>query len=206
MHVAQLVAGTVFLTSVFSACSGQNPMTVLCSIDWFMVTVQPFMLNNDVYVHFYELHLGLGCPANHVQPHAYQFTYRVTECGIKAKAISQDMVIYSTEMHYASVGTSSRYAIPVSCIAPQKSPWFTVPASMTVAGEGGATASTDETGHKGFTLAQSDEVTDHACLPCVVTEQERPPAPYHQIEMEEDPPAQSSPFVDISEDVSAYLT
>ncbi|KAF3812661.1 hypothetical protein GH733_019463 [Mirounga leonina] len=91
MKVFELIGGMVILTSVFSACAAQSPMTVLCSLDWFMVTVHPFMLNNDVYVHFHELHLGLGCPANHVQPHAYQFTYRVTDCGIRAKAVSLDM-------------------------------------------------------------------------------------------------------------------
>ncbi|XP_012873513.1 PREDICTED: placenta-specific protein 1 [Dipodomys ordii] len=140
MKVFELVGGLIFFAAMFAVCSGQSSMTVLCSMDWFMVTVHPFMLNNDVYVHFYELHLGLGCPPNHVQSHFYQFTYRVTECGIRAKAVSEDIVIYSTEIHYASKGTSSRYVIPVSCAAPRRSPWLTKPYSMRVAKESSAVA------------------------------------------------------------------
>ncbi|XP_048192792.1 placenta-specific protein 1 [Perognathus longimembris pacificus] len=144
MKVFEFVAGLIFFAAAFSVCSGQSSLTVLCSMDWFMVTVHPFMLNNDVYVHFYELHLGLGCPPNHVQPHFYQFTYRVTECGIRVKVVSEDVVIYSTEIHYASKGTSSRYVIPVSCAAPRRSPWLTRPYPTRVAREGSAAAPNDK--------------------------------------------------------------
>lgn len=78
----------------------------------------------SIYTLPWVTHLGLGCPANHVQPYAYQFTYRVTECGIRAKAISQDMVLYSSEIYYTSKHTSSKYVIPVSCTAPLCSPWL----------------------------------------------------------------------------------
>uniref|UniRef100_A0A671DR53 Placenta enriched 1 n=1 Tax=Rhinolophus ferrumequinum TaxID=59479 RepID=A0A671DR53_RHIFE len=160
-----LIRRVVTFTSVFSACSGQNPMTVLCSIDWFMVKVQPSMLNNDVYVHFHELHLGLGCPANHVQPHMYQFTYLITECGIRAKAVFQDMVIYSTEIHYASKGTSSKHMIPVSCGAPQHSLWLTTPYSMKVASEIGTTTQDGETCYDVSTLSQSSQSPNCDCPP-----------------------------------------
>ncbi|XP_062939153.1 placenta-specific protein 1 [Cynocephalus volans] len=179
MKAFELIGGLVLLTSVFSACYGQNPMTVLCSIDWFMVTVHPFVLNTDVYVHFHELHLGLGCPANHVQPHTYQFTYRVTECGIRAKAVSQDTVIYSTEMHYASKGTSSRYAIPVSCAASQQSPWLTMPCSMTVASKRGTTAQNDETCYEAYSLSQSCRRSNCDCPPCVFNEEGHTQASYY---------------------------
>uniref|UniRef100_A0A8C3W8R3 Placenta-specific protein 1 n=1 Tax=Catagonus wagneri TaxID=51154 RepID=A0A8C3W8R3_9CETA len=167
MKVFELMGGLVILTSVFSACSAQNPVTVLCSIDWFMVTVHPFMLNSDVYVHFHELHLGLGCPPNHIQPHAYQFTYRVTECGIRAKAVSQDMVLYSTEVHYTSKGTSSKYVIPVSCAAPQRSPWLTRPCSTKVASEGVTTALDGEPRYDVFTLLHCNRRPTCSCPPCV---------------------------------------
>ncbi|XP_057574089.1 placenta-specific protein 1 [Hippopotamus amphibius kiboko] len=205
MKVFKLIGGLVFLTSVFSACSGQNPMTVLCSTDWFMVTVHPFMLNNDVYVHFHELHLGLGCPANHVQPHAYQFTYRVTECGIRAKAVSQDMILYSTEIYYASKRTSSKYVIPVSCTAPQRSPWLTMPCSGEGASEGAVTTPDGETCYEVFTLSQSSQRSNCDCPPCVFSEEGQTQAPGHQAEAQEAHPMQLSSSVNSSENWSLHL-
>ncbi|XP_032284187.1 placenta-specific protein 1 [Halichoerus grypus] len=202
MKVFELIGGMVILTSVFLACAAQSPMTVLCSIDWFMVTVHPFMLNNDVYVHFHELHLGLGCPANHVQPHAYQFTYRVTECGIRAKVVSLDMVMYSTELHYASKVTSSKYMIPVSCTAPQQSPWLTPPCSVRVAGGTGTTTQHGGASYDVFTLSQSSQRPDCDCPPCVFGEEECIQAPRHQGEAQEGLLVPPSAFVDISEDWS----
>lgn len=38
-----------------------------------------------------------------------QFTYRVTECGIRAKAISQDMVLYSLEIYYTQAYSSGMW-------------------------------------------------------------------------------------------------
>ncbi|KAI5138911.1 Placenta-Specific Protein 1 [Manis pentadactyla] len=71
--------------------------------------------------------------------HVYQFTYRVTECGIGATAIPQDTLIYSTDMHYVSKGTSSKYMIPVSCAAWQQAPRLTMPCFVNVASETGTT-------------------------------------------------------------------
>uniref|UniRef100_A0A8C5W5L4 Placenta enriched 1 n=1 Tax=Microcebus murinus TaxID=30608 RepID=A0A8C5W5L4_MICMU len=200
MKVFELIAGMVLLASVFSVCSGQNPMTVLCSIDWFMVSVEPLMLNNDVYVHFHELHMGLGCPANYVQPHVYQFTYRVTECGIRAKVVSQDVVIYSTEMHYASKGTSSKYVIPVSCVAPQKSPWLTMPCSLRVASMSGTPAQNDETCYEVFSLSPPSQMANCDCPPCVFNERAYPQGPHQQAGAQGARSMQPSYFVDISED------
>ncbi|EPY73455.1 Placenta-specific protein 1 [Camelus dromedarius] len=199
MKVFELIRGLVTLTFVFSACSGQNPMTVLCSIDWFMVTVHPFLLNNDVYVHFHELHLGLGCPPNHVQPHAYQFTYRVTECGIRAKAVSQDMVLYSTDLHYASKGTSSKYVIPVSCTAPQRSPWLTVPCAMKGTGGEETTTQNGETCYEVFTLSQSNQRHSCNCPPRVFSEEGRTQAPRRRAEAHEGHSVQFLSFANTSE-------
>ncbi|XP_011856713.1 placenta-specific protein 1 [Chlorocebus sabaeus] len=204
MKVFKFIGVMILLTSAFSACSGQSPMTVLCSIDWFMVTVHPFMLNNDVCVHFHELHLGLGCPPNHVQPHAYQFTYRVTECGIRVKAVSQDMVIYSTEIHYSSKGTPSKFVIPVSCAAPLKSPWLTKPCSMTVASQSRAIAQKDEKCYEVFSLSQSSQRPNCDCPPCVFNEEEHTQDPCHQAGAQEAQPLQPSHFLDISEDWSLH--
>ncbi|XP_007948909.1 placenta-specific protein 1 [Orycteropus afer afer] len=200
MKAFELMGGMVLLISVIPSCAGQNPVTVLCSIDWFMVTVHPFMLNSDVYVHFSELHLGRGCPANHVQPHACQFTYRVIECGIKAKVISQNMVIYSTEMHYASKGTSSKYMIPVSCVAPQHSPWLTTSCPVCVTSRNGATTQDDETSCKMLELSQSSQRPVCDCSPSVFSEEEGTQAERHQTVAQEANLEQSPYFVDISED------
>ncbi|KAM9577596.1 placenta-specific protein 1 [Trichechus inunguis] len=200
MKVFKLIGGMVLLTFVFPSRSGQNPVTVLCSIDWFMVTVHPFMLNNDVYVHFSELHLGQGCPANHIQPYAYQFTYRVTECGIRAKVVSQDMVIYSTEIHYASKGTPLKYVIPLSCTAPQNSPWLTTPCPVGLASGSGATTQDDETSYEVFELSQSSQRPICDCPPCVFSEEEGTQSARHQAEAQAARPEQSPYFVDLSED------
>ncbi|XP_004474373.1 placenta-specific protein 1 [Dasypus novemcinctus] len=188
MKFFELLGGMALLTTLFSACSGQDTMTVQCSIDWFMVIVQPLMLNNNVYVHYHELHLGSGCPANYVQPHAYQFTYRVTECGIRAKVVSSDTIIYSTELYYSSKDTSSKYVIPVSCAAPQHSPWLTKPHSVSVAQESGATAQNDETPYEVFELlqAQSSQRRPNCdCPPCVFNEEECTQAPGLQAQAQE---------------------
>ncbi|KAG8523425.1 Placenta-specific protein 1 [Galemys pyrenaicus] len=168
MNVFKRIAEMVTLTSVFLVCSEQNPMTVLCSIDWLMVSVHPFLLNSDVYVHFHELHLGHGCPPNHVQPHAYQFTYRVTECGIKAKVISYDMILYSTYLHYISKGTSSKQVIPVSCATQQKSPWLTKPCPTKLTSGEGTKDENGDTCYNVFELCQPSQSSNCDCPPCVL--------------------------------------
>uniref|UniRef100_A0A8C2UIS3 ZP-N domain-containing protein n=1 Tax=Chinchilla lanigera TaxID=34839 RepID=A0A8C2UIS3_CHILA len=199
MKVVKLVSGMLFLACMFPACCGEIPVTVLCSMDWFMVTVQPFMWNDDVYVHFHELHLGLGCPVNYVQTHMYQFTYRVTECGIRVKAVFQDVIIYSSELHYASKDTSSKYVIPLSCAAPRRSPWLTTPSSTQGASQSAAMAHTDETHHQASTLAQPSQRAHCDCRFCVFAEQHMQ-APPNQPEAQDPCPGLLSYFADISED------
>ncbi|ERE63371.1 placenta-specific protein 1 [Cricetulus griseus] len=167
MKLLKFLGGIVFFTFMFSGYSEQNQVNVLCSTDWFMVTVHPFLLNNDVYVHFYEVHLGLGCPPNHVLPQFYQFTYRVTECGIRIKAISPDVVIYSSEIHYASKGSSSRYVIPVSCAAPRRSPWLTKPHSVQSPSNNMASAPRNDTSYQVFSLPEPSQGSNCSCPPYV---------------------------------------
>ncbi|XP_004686009.1 PREDICTED: placenta-specific protein 1 [Condylura cristata] len=173
MKVLKCIAEMITLASMFLVSSGQNPMTVLCSIDWLMVSVHPFLLNSDVYVHFHELHLGDGCPPNHVQPYAYQFTYRVTECGIKAKVISYDMILYSTDLHYISKGTSSKQVIPVSCATHQKSPWLTKPCPTKLASGEGTKDENGDTYYNVFELRQPSQSSNCDCPPCVLNEEGR---------------------------------
>ncbi|XP_036299295.1 placenta-specific protein 1 [Pipistrellus kuhlii] len=186
MKVFELIGGMVILTSLFFTCFGQIPITVLCSIDWFVVTVHPFMLNSNVYVHVHELHLGQGCPVNDVQPHTYKFTYRVTECGIRAKALSQDLIMFSTEIHCASSSTSLEYTFPVSCTAPQYSPWLTAPYSMREASELQTTTQDGERGYEAFTLSQTSQRPNCYCPPCVFNEGECSRTPRHGAEAQKD--------------------
>ncbi|XP_004587848.2 placenta-specific protein 1 [Ochotona princeps] len=206
MNAFQLVAGVAFLACVLPPSSGQNAVTVLCSTDWFMVTVQPYMLNNDVYVHFHEVHLGTGCPANHVETYAYSFTYRVTECGIRVKAVYEDVIVYSSEIHYTSLSTSSRYVIPLTCAAPRHSPWLPMPAFARSAGKDGVAVHHNNTGYKVSTLAHSNCMTDDKCPPCIFSEQQWFQAPHHQLDMEEDQSMQASPFDDDWKDFRHYLS
>ncbi|KAH0509147.1 placenta-specific protein 1 [Microtus ochrogaster] len=166
MKLFKFLATMVFF-SVFYRFSEQNQVDVLCSTDWFMVTVHPFLLNNDVYVHFYEVHLGLGCPPNQVHPHFYEFTYRVTECGIRVKAVSPDVVIYSSEIHYASKTSSSRYVIPVSCAAPRRSPWLTKPYSTKAGNNNNAATPKNETSYHVFSLPEPSPQVNCSCPPSV---------------------------------------
>ncbi|XP_021044226.1 placenta-specific protein 1 [Mus pahari] len=170
MNLLKFLGGTVLVTFMFSSYSEQNQVNVLCSTDWFMVTVHPFLLNNDVYVHFYEVHLGLGCPPNHVHPHFYQFHYRVTECGIRIKAVSPDVVIYSSEIHYASKGSSARYVIPVSCAAPRRSPWLTKPYSAKAPSNNMGATPKNDTSYHVFTLPEPSQQPNCSCPPYVFTQ------------------------------------
>ncbi|KAM8752335.1 LOW QUALITY PROTEIN: placenta-specific protein 1 [Rhynchonycteris naso] len=167
MKVFELIGGIFILTTVFLACSGQNPMTILCSVDWSVVTVHPFLLNSDVYVHFHELQLGLGCPVTHVQPYICKFTYQVTECGIRAKV--NNMVMYSTKIRYASKTTSSKYTVPVSCSALQDSQWLTTPYSEKESSKIGTTEYS-KTGYEVFTLSQFSQKPNCNCPPCAFNE------------------------------------
>lgn len=177
-------------------------MTVLCSIDWLRVTVHHFMLNSNIHVHFHELQLGLGCPANHVQTYIYKFTYCVTECDIRARALSQDMVMYTTEIHYASKSTSSKYMIPVSCTAPQHFPWLTTPYSVKETSKIGTTTQDGEIGYEAFTWSQSRQRPSCDYPSCIFNEREHMQAQHHQAGALEGHSAQPSFFVYISEDWS----
>ncbi|XP_041493266.1 placenta-specific protein 1-like [Microtus oregoni] len=166
MKLFKFLAMMVFF-SMFYSFSEQNQVDVLCSTDWFMVTVHPFLLNNDVYVHFYEVHLGLGCPPNQIHPHFYEFTYRVMECGIRVKAVSPDVVIYSSEIHYASKTSSSRYVIPVSCAAPRRSPWLTKPYSTKAGNNNNAATPKNEMSYHVFSLPEPSPQVNCSCPPSV---------------------------------------
>lgn len=171
MKLLKSLRGLLLFASLFSICSGHNAVTVACSVDWLTVTVQPFLLNSNVYVHSHELYLGRGCPVNHVRPHVYEFTYHVTQCGIRAKAISQGIVLYSTEVHYASKSMALKHMIPVACAASQKFPWFTTPSPAEVPWEKRITVQNDETGYDVFSLAQFTHKPQCDCPPCVHSEQ-----------------------------------
>ncbi|XP_055455478.1 placenta-specific protein 1-like [Psammomys obesus] len=177
MKLFKILGGIIFFTLLFSSYSEQKQVNVLYLTDCFMITIQHFLLNTDIYVHFQEVHLGLGCPPNHVHLHFYQFTYHVTECGIRIKAVSPYVIIYSSDIHYASKSSLSRYVIPVSGAAPQWSPWLIELYSVKLDSENMAKTQKDartqknETSYPIFSLPEPSQQSNSSC-PSYVFKQE----------------------------------
>ncbi|XP_006881943.1 PREDICTED: placenta-specific protein 1 [Elephantulus edwardii] len=188
MNTFKMLGGLVLLLSVIPFGAGQNEVTVTCSRDWFQVTVDPFLLNSDVYVHFSEVHLGNYCPPNRVEPYMYQFTYLVTECGIRAKVVSQDLVIYSTEVYYQ---TSPKYVISVSCAAPQKSPWLPIPKPVRAARATRTTSQTKGASTQVFDSPESSQTPTCDCPPFVFGREEGASAASSEVAMQVALPEQS---------------
>ncbi|XP_006899971.1 PREDICTED: oocyte-secreted protein 2 [Elephantulus edwardii] len=95
-----------------------------CSIDWLMVTVCP-VADNYTYVFADELFLGLGCPPTWIQTYAYDFVYRVNDCGIRTMVLSKDTVMFQSEIKF--IPRNKQHAcqiIPLECLPSRKSPWL----------------------------------------------------------------------------------
>lgn len=119
---------------------------------------------------------------------------------LRFKATSEDIVIYSSEIWYASKGTSSKYGSLVSCVAPKWSQWLSKPYSMRVASESAAVAKNDEAWYEVFSLSQASQRPNCHCPPCVFNEEHNTQAPYYQEEAREVYSVQPYYFADIFED------
>uniref|UniRef100_A0A673TIJ9 Oocyte secreted protein 2 n=3 Tax=Suricata suricatta TaxID=37032 RepID=A0A673TIJ9_SURSU len=83
-----------------------------------MVSVSPWGHKNNLYISADELHLGSGCPVTRIQTYAYDFIYPVHDCGIRTKVVSEDTLLFQTEMFFNP--RSRHYAcqkIPLECFA-----------------------------------------------------------------------------------------
>ncbi|XDB57400.1 PREDICTED: oocyte-secreted protein 2 [Capra hircus] len=93
-----------------------------------MVSVSPCAYRNQ-YIFADELYLGSGCPMTPIQTYMYDFIYPVYECGIRIRAVSEEVLLFQTELYFNP--RNIRYGpqkIPLECSASRKSVWL-VPVS-----------------------------------------------------------------------------
>ncbi|KAI5931737.1 Oocyte-secreted protein 2 [Manis javanica] len=102
-------------------------MNISCSMDWVMVSVGPCAYSSSLYIFADELYLGLGCPVTRIQAYAYDFIYPVHDCGIRTKVVSEDTLLFQTEIYFNPRNTHCDcQKIPLECSASRKSVWLTL--------------------------------------------------------------------------------
>ncbi|KAB0351153.1 hypothetical protein FD754_016010 [Muntiacus muntjak] len=74
-------------------------LKVSCSMDWVMVSVSP-CAHRNWYIFADELYLGSGCPMTRIQTYVYDFIYPVYECGIRIKVVSEEALLFQTELYF----------------------------------------------------------------------------------------------------------
>uniref|UniRef100_A0A2K5PAL8 Oocyte secreted protein 2 n=1 Tax=Cebus imitator TaxID=2715852 RepID=A0A2K5PAL8_CEBIM len=65
-----------------------------------MVSVVPLEESRNLYIFADELHLGMGCPANRIHTYVYEFIYLVHDCGIRTRVISEETLLFQTELYF----------------------------------------------------------------------------------------------------------
>ncbi|XP_058997217.1 oocyte-secreted protein 2-like [Mustela lutreola] len=99
---------------------------VSCSMDWLMISVSPCGYSSNLYIFADELYLGSGCPVTRIQTYAYDFIYPVYDCGIRIKVVSEDTLLFQTEMYFNPRNLHcDPQKIPLECSASRKSVWLT---------------------------------------------------------------------------------
>nr|XP_004478027.1 oocyte-secreted protein 2 [Dasypus novemcinctus] len=118
--------GLIFLAALICPCTGIiEGVQIYCSMDWLMVTVSPSAHREKPYIFHDELYLGLGCPVTRIQTYAYDFTYPVTECGIRKKVVSEETIHFQTELSFIPRNMDcDSQKIPLECSASRKSVWL----------------------------------------------------------------------------------
>ncbi|XP_076970949.1 oocyte-secreted protein 2-like [Tamandua tetradactyla] len=98
---------------------------ISCSLDWLMVTISPCHHSKNMYLFADEFYLGLGCPVTRIQTYAYDFIYPVYECGIRSKIVSEDTILFQTELYFIPRNmVSDSQKIPLECSTSRKSVWL----------------------------------------------------------------------------------
>ncbi|XP_060462751.1 oocyte-secreted protein 2-like [Panthera onca] len=114
------------LAALIWPCTESIYVTVSCSMDWVMILVSPCGHNSDLYIFADELHLGSGCPVTQIQTSAYGFIYPVHDRGISTKVVSEDTLLFQTEMFFnPRIVHCESQKIPLECSASRKSVWLT---------------------------------------------------------------------------------
>ncbi|KAF3822110.1 hypothetical protein GH733_007484 [Mirounga leonina] len=99
---------------------------VRCSMDWVMISVSPCGYSSSLYIFADELYLGSGCPVTRIQTYAYDFIYPVHDCGIRIQVVSEDTLLFQTEMYFNPRNLHCDHQkIPLECSASRKSVWLT---------------------------------------------------------------------------------
>ncbi|KAF6333777.1 oocyte secreted protein 2 [Rhinolophus ferrumequinum] len=114
------------LAALVWPCAEAIHVTITCSMDWMMVQVIPHAYSRRVYVFADELYLGSGCPVTRIQTYEYHFIYPVYDCGIRTQVVSEDTLLFQTELYYnpRNIHRICRRTA-LECSASRKSLWLT---------------------------------------------------------------------------------
>ncbi|XP_037695375.1 oocyte-secreted protein 2 [Choloepus didactylus] len=126
MKVSMALKGLIFLAAMIWPCTGIiSGVQINCSMDWLMITITPWVHSKNLYLFADEFYLGLGCPVTRIQTYAYDFIYPVNECGIRTKVVSEDTLLFQTELYFIPRNKlCDSQKIPLECSASRKSVWL----------------------------------------------------------------------------------
>ncbi|XP_032270685.1 oocyte-secreted protein 2 [Phoca vitulina] len=126
MKVSVALGAWTLLAVLIWPCTESIYVEVRCSMDWVMISVSPCGYSGSVYIFADELYLGSGCPVTRIQTYAYDFIYPVHDCGIRIKVVSEDTLLFQTEMYFNPRNLHCDHQkIPLECSASRKSVWLT---------------------------------------------------------------------------------
>ncbi|XP_024430240.2 oocyte-secreted protein 2-like [Desmodus rotundus] len=126
MEVSVALEVLLLLAASMWPCTNNMYVKVACSLDWMMVQVVPHTYSGHQYILAEELHLGSGCPATRIETYAYHFVYLVSDCGIRAQVVSENILLLRSELYYNPRDLHChRQTIPLQCSTSRKSVWLT---------------------------------------------------------------------------------
>ncbi|XP_003122722.5 oocyte-secreted protein 2 [Sus scrofa] len=126
MEVSMALEVLILLAAWIWPCAENVYVKIGCSLDWVMVSVSPYACSSHLYIFADELYLGSSCPATRIQTYAYDFIYPVHACGIRTKVISEDTLLFQTEIYFNPRNMHCDHEkIPLECCASRKSVWLT---------------------------------------------------------------------------------
>ncbi|XP_021007133.1 oocyte-secreted protein 2 [Mus caroli] len=126
MGVSMALEVLVYLAVLVWTCAWDIDVYKSCSQDWLTVTVSAVSQNKKhPYIFADELYLGQNCSATQILAHQYDFIYPVSQCGIRTKVISNEIVCFETEMYFRPRNHCLELQIvPLQCLASRKSVWL----------------------------------------------------------------------------------
>ncbi|XP_014717237.1 oocyte-secreted protein 2 [Equus asinus] len=130
MKVSVALEVLILLAAFIWPCAEDIYVQISCSLDWVMVSVSPCAHSSNRYIFADELYLGSGCPVTQIQTFVYDFIYPVHDCGIRTKVVSEDTLLFQTEMYFKPRNIHCDcQKIPLECYASRKSIWL-IPVSI----------------------------------------------------------------------------